>query len=182
MRNEPVNIDDLKAAIEEEDVVLSEAVLTEESIEVASTIAGYIAKKLSKRSKCKACKNALVSPAGTNFENKYFQLLSRGKLTVPSPSVADFVGNGFAVLDAADEIISRFPNIPTKTACEYVLRKYSPQVYFTCDEHCDWGLQFAIKSIINIFYNNKQKASADKVRKDVVVGLKKNKREKSVRF
>ena len=93
LRNEPVNIDELKVALEEDDAVLSEAVLIDQSVEVASTIAGYIAKKLSKRSKCKACKMALVSPPGTKFENKYFQLLSRGNLTVPSPAVAEFVGN-----------------------------------------------------------------------------------------
>lgn len=179
LRNEAVSIDELKVALEEDDAVLSEAMLTDDSIEVASTIAGYIAKKLAKRSKCKSCKNALISPPGTNFENKYFQLLSRGKLTVPSPAVADFVGNGFAILDAAEKKISKFPAIPTKTACDYVLRKYSPPVYFTCDQHRDWGLQFSIKAIINIFNNNKQKDSADKVRKDVVVGMKKNKREKS---
>ena len=43
-------------------------------------------------------------------------------------------------------------------------------------------MKFAIKSILNIFNNNKLRASADKERKDVVVGMKKNKRDKSVRY
>ena len=181
LRTDPVNIDALKHALEEDDAYILDAVLTDNSVEVASTIAGYIAKKLSKRPKCKDCKAALISPPGTNFDNKYFEVLSRGNLTVPSPAVADFVGNGFAILDSADKIISKFPAIPTKSASEYVLKKYSSPVHFTCDDHRDWGMQFSIKAIINIYNNNKQKASADKVRKDVVVGFKNNKRDKSFR-
>ena len=182
LRKEKIDLEPLKSAIESEDNRLSEATLCEESIEVASTVAGYIAKKLSKRSKCKACKKALVLPPRSAFDNKYFNILSRGGYTVPSAPVADFVGNGFAILDTAESIIFQFPSIPTKTACEFVLNQYSMPAQFTCDEHRDWGMKFAIKSIINIFNNNKQKASADKVRKDVVVGMKKNKRDKSVRY
>ena len=41
-----------------------------------------------------------------------------------------------------------------------------------------WGLQFAIKSVINIFYNNKQKITADSVRNDVITGFKKRQIDK----
>ena len=96
--------------------------------------------------------------------------------------MAEFVGNGFATLDAAENKIAHFSSIPTKIASEFVLKKYSTPVHFTCDddEHRAWGQKFAIKSIVNIFYN-KQKDSADAVRKDVVKGFKKRQRDKSVR-
>ena len=99
---------------------------------------------------------------------------------MPSPSVADFVCNGFAILDAAESIIYKFPEVPTKPACELVLNECMMPAQFTCDKHRAWGMKFAIKSIINIFNNNKQKVAADKVRKDVVVGMKKNKREQAI--
>ena len=53
--------------IEKADSHLYEAALTDDSNEVATTIAGYIAKKLIKRIICKSC---LVSEKGIHFENK----------------------------------------------------------------------------------------------------------------
>ena len=166
------------AFVEEDDSHLYEVSLSNDSEEVATTVAGYIARKMSQRSKCNSCKSALVSSTDAHFENNYFNLLSRGGLTVPSPHLAEFVINGFAVLDAIDEKVMKFPSIPTKTAAEFVLRKYSQPVRFTCHHHLAWGMQFSIKSIVNIFYNNKQKISADSVRKDDIVGFKRRQREK----
>ena len=48
--------------VENYDSDIYEATLTNDSEEVATTIAGYIGKKLGKRSKCELCKNTLVSP------------------------------------------------------------------------------------------------------------------------
>ena len=44
----------------------------------------------------------------SHFENKYFDNLSRGGLTIPSSSLAEFVSNGFAILDSADEKCTAF--------------------------------------------------------------------------
>ena len=41
------------------------------------------------------------------------------------------VCNGFAILDSADEKITAFDSVSTRTAAEYVLRKYSEPVRFT---------------------------------------------------
>ena len=131
--------------IETDDSHLYEAALTDDSNEVATTIAGYIAKKLIKRPSCIICKSCLGSEKGINFENKYFDNLSRGGLTIPSSSLAEFVSNGFAILDSADEKIT-----------EYVLMKYSEPVRFTCEAHVEWGMKFSSRIITNIFYNNKQ--------------------------
>ena len=61
---------------------------------MATTIAGYIAKKLIKHSNCKSC---LVSEKDTHLENKYFNNLSLGGLTIPSSSLTEFVSNGFVI-------------------------------------------------------------------------------------
>ena len=87
-------------------------------------------------------------------------MLSRGNLTIPSPSLAN-------LLAMALQYIS------TRTAAQYVLKKYSQTVRFTCKDHVEWGMHYSIKMIINIFYNNKQKISADSIQNDA--GKKYNK-------
>ena len=94
-------------------------------------------------------------------------MLSRGNLTIPSPSLAEFVSNCFAILDSVDDKITIFQSISTRPAAEYVLKKYSQRVHVTCEDHAEWGMHYSTKIIINIFYNNKQKIVADSVRKDV---------------
>ena len=70
--------------IEKDDSHLCEAALTDDSNEVATTIAGYTAKELIKRSSCIICKSCLVNENGIHFKNKYFDNLSRGGLTIHS--------------------------------------------------------------------------------------------------
>ena len=54
--------------------------LSEDSEEVATTIAGYITKKLVKRSKCDDCKTMLSAKDVEVSSNHYLSLLSRGGL------------------------------------------------------------------------------------------------------
>ena len=82
-----------------------------------------------------------------------------------------------ATLTNDSEETTTFQSISTRTAAEYVLKKYSQRVHFTCEDHAEWGMHYSTKIIINIFYNNKQKIAADSVRKDVVSGFKKRRRE-----
>ena len=68
-----------------------ESILEENSAAVATTIAGYVAKKLIKRSKCKRCK-ILLRARGVDIANdEYLNILPRGGLLLPSKSLADFV-------------------------------------------------------------------------------------------
>ena len=71
---------------------------------------------------------------------------------MPSPALADFSCNG--------SIIQRYSIVSVREAGQYVISKYCPNAMFTCDEHIEWGTKFATK-IVNIFYNNKQKLTAD---------------------
>ena len=164
--------------IEKDDSHLYEVALIDDSNEGATTIAGYIAKKLIKRSSCIICKSCLVSEKGIHFENRYFDNLSHCGLAIPSSSLAEFVSNGFAILDSADEKITAFDSVSIRTAAEYVLRKYSQPVRFACEAHVEWGMKCSSKIITNIFYNNKQKIATDTVRMDVVSGFKSRQRFK----
>ena len=165
-----VEIDSISAEIQETS-------LCESSVEVASTIGGYIAKKLIKRTKCDDCKKCLVYNDNPD-DNKYLKTLSRGKLIMPSKSLANFTCNGFAVLDMVDPLIQRYMNISVREAGEYVMKTYCVINNFTCNEHYDWGLKFASKIVVNIFYNNKQKLDTDAVRKSDLEAFKRRQRKK----
>ena len=78
---------------------IAECVLDDNSMEVATTIAGYVAKKLIKRSKCDNC-ISLLKAGDTEISNDlYFNTLSRDGLFVPSKKLAEFVCSAFAILD-----------------------------------------------------------------------------------
>ena len=113
-----------------------------------------------------------------NHDNEYLKTLSRGNLTIPSKALANFSCNGFAVLDIVDPIIQRYTKISAREAGEYVIKNYCANDLFTCYEHLEWGIKFASKIIVNVFYNNKQKLDTDLVRKSDVKAFKKRQREK----
>ena len=74
----------LLALLSEHEIEIAESTLDSSSEEVSTTIAGYIAKKLAKRSNCDSCKSLLIASSMDLAENHYLNLLSRGGLIVPS--------------------------------------------------------------------------------------------------
>ena len=76
---------------------IEEGVLDENSTEVATTVAGYVAKKIIKRSKWKDVDIA---------NDAYLNILSRGGLFVPSKSHANFLCSNFAILDFVETDIA----------------------------------------------------------------------------
>ena len=156
---------------------IKNSALDSDSQEVAITIAGYVTKKLVKRTKCEVCK-VLLSVSNDELANDmYLSALSRGGLITPSKRLADFVCSSFAALDHTnDDIMSSC--IPVRQAATFVLQNYGPVCDFTCNEHKSWGFHFASKIVINIFFNNAQKLAADSVRKDTVKGFKTRQRAK----
>ena len=74
---------------------ISESVLDDDSSEVATTISGYIAKKLLKRSKCKDREKKLTVHNQNLQNDQYLTLLSRGGLFVPPKELAEFVCSCF---------------------------------------------------------------------------------------
>ena len=59
-----------------------------------------------------------------------------------------------------------------------MLRYYLADFQFFCDLHLNHGKEATLKMIVNIFYNNKQKAVNDSVLKDSITTFKRRQREK----
>ena len=157
---------------------ISEATISNDSIEVATDIAGYIAKKLKERSKCDACQSAVVSKSIDDVENNnYLKIRSRGGLIAPSQELADFACNGFAALDYTSAAI-RADAGQARYLGQHVLSKFFHHEKFTCSVHEKWGLKFASKIIVNCFFNNKKKRTNADIRKDAVTTFKKRQRLK----
>ena len=61
----------------------------------------------------------------------------------------------------------------------HVLKFYGPVCGFCCEYHTDWGVKWAFKIIVSIYFNKKQKLSNDKARKDSVKSFKTRQRAKN---
>ena len=149
---------------------ISESVLDDDSSEVATTLSGYIAKKLLKRSKCKDCEKKLIIHDQDLQNDQYLILLSRGGLTVPQNSCA-------AVLLFWILLKVIFYGQLTRFAM-YVLKYYGPKCEFCCQYHLDWGVKFASKIVVNVYFSNKQKQAKHCVCKDSVESFKSRQRSK----
>ena len=145
--------------------------------EVATTISGYVAKKLLKRSKCESCKLALTTRQVDLDNDSYLKILSRGGLFTPSRLLVDYVCSSFAFLDFLEDDLITF-DMPVAKAANYILKRYGSSPNFACETHEEWGFKFASKIIINIFFNNKQKIAKDSVRKESVNDFKTRQRAK----
>ena len=88
----PAVSEELSLLLNADSNAILECSLDNDSEEVAKTIGGYIAKKLSKRSNCNDCKSIFIATDSENIKNNsYFTLLSRGGLTVPSSMLAFYM-------------------------------------------------------------------------------------------
>ena len=85
---------------------IEEGVLDENSTEVATTVAGYVAKKIIKRSKWESCKILLKVGDVDITNDAYLNILSRGGLFMPSKSHANFLCSNFAILDFVETDIA----------------------------------------------------------------------------
>ena len=159
-------------------VEIQESSLNSDSREVATTIAGYISKKLQTRSKCASCSKMLIASDDGIENDKYLNILSRGGLTVPSTNLADFVDDCFAILDFIAPLFVQHKITNVRDVSLQVLNRYGPKAAFVCENHLKWGTKFATRPVINIFFNNKEKLVLDSVRKDDVAEYKAVKRSK----
>ena len=122
-----------------------ESVLDEKSVEVAATVAGHVAKKIIKRSKCESCKILLKAGDAYITNDAYLNIFfPRGGLFVPSKSLADFVCSNFAILDFFETDIVAL-SLPVKTSATSVFCRHGSESDFTCVNHLDWGFNFANK-------------------------------------
>ena len=109
--------------------------LSPDSQEVAYFIAGYVAKKLSKRFKYELCSKCMIGQIDNEIKNNYLNSLSRGGLTIPSSQIAEYVCACFAILDYANRFIERHGQSTTREAAETIFKIYSPKFAFTCEQN-----------------------------------------------
>lgn len=172
------NVQKLMQEVARLQIEIQESSLDDDSREVATTIAGYISKKLQTRSKCTSCSKMLIADKDGIENDKYLNILSRGRMTVPSTDLADFVDDCFAILDYISPLLVEHKITNVRDVCSRILNRYGPKAAFVCEDHVAWGMKFASKPIINIFFNNKEKLCLDTVRKDAVAEFKALKRSK----
>ena len=127
------------------------------------------------RLKCKACTLFMIGNAATN---QYFHSFSRGNLKIPSTPLADFGCSAFAQLHYYDDFVMRQDYLNVRKACTYILHHCRPHQIFSCEKHNADALKFAIKMVVNIYCNNKQKIKNDSFVKDTITGFKKPQRSK----
>ena len=144
---------------------IAEATLDDHTREVATTVSGYVARKLTKRSKCEECKMLLKSHEVDLDNDSYLKILSRRELVTPSKRLDDFVCDSFDILDLLEKDLLASELLIQKVAI-HVLHRYGTILRFVCENHEEWGFKFAIKIVVNIFFNNLQKQAKDTVRKD----------------
>ena len=100
--------------------------LTDASKEIFDNVAGYIAKKLIKH--CNSCDQLLTNDGVL----PYVKLLSRGGLKEPSAALGTFVAHGFAVLNAAANIIQD-SSLPSRFVAEDLLKTFLCNEGFVCE-------------------------------------------------
>ena len=172
------DLESLLTKVAEYEAKIVEAALNDDSEEVATYIAGYVGKKLVKKS-CPDCDLKLKCTDPSFHKNHYFVCLSRNGLHVPSQSLTDFVISGFAILDVVEQVIMKHHGkVNAREAGFAVLMGYCQVVGISCENHIERNKEYAVKVIVNIFFNNKRKDSTDEVRKDEVVMYKTVKRNK----
>ena len=146
-----------------------------DSREVAIHVAGYISKKLKKKSECNQCRGKLQG----DISSDYLDTLSRGGLTKPTEILAEFVCNGFAVLDSTKDLLLTFPQCIRKASLFTLERFQVSNNDFMCESHLELGKNLANKMIVNIFFNNEQKIKNSNLRSDQVTAFKKRQRQKN---
>ena len=69
-------------------------------------------------------------------------------------------------------------HFPRNNFVNIILLELFATVNFTCQDHQDWGKKFASRTVIKLFYNNQQKVSYDRVRKEQIKEFKQRQRRK----
>ena len=140
----------------------------------------YTAKKLSKGKVCVICKVKMIADETSIWYDEYLRTLSRVSLICPSPPLRDFVFQSIGTLDYLSQIVHNITQIiSVRIAAGEVLSDLQTDcTNFTCMKHDQWGKKFTIYSVVNIFYNNKQKKVKDFFQKAQVTDFKKWQRKK----
>ena len=101
-----------------------------------------------------------------NPDFSYVQILSRGSLTMPSTSLANFVCMVFTILEFVDDLITKF-GLPVRKAAEHVLiHCFQSFETLACTTHEAIARKITNSAAVNIYLNNKRKICTDSVAAD----------------
>ena len=146
---------------------IQESELCQDSCEVAINIAGYITKKILAKLKCNVCEPLLRS---NKISSEYINIMSRGGLTEPSQSLADYVCAGFAILYTTKDLLFQYSDI-IKHVSLLTLGLFLSNA-FMCKDHQEWGRKLVNSIITNIFLNNEQSITNANIRNDGIATFK----------
>ena len=147
--------------LEEHETDIYEVCFSDSSEEVARVIARYIVRKLQPKLKCEECALLMIDDSEeTSERDRYLNLLSRGVLIKQSEQIAEFICT-FRFTSEVHQVYTS-----EKKLCQQALEKYAARPTFSFITHGDYCRKLAITTTYNIFYNNKQKCSYDRLRKD----------------
>ena len=125
------------------------AMLSDETREVAGHISGYIAKMLVKTfGQC--CKNYCINESETaSTTHVYINLWSRGGLTLPSECLVAYVCDCFVFIDHAINVITS-SKMKERAAAEHLLNVLMFHEPFLCSVHWSKGQIMTHRIIANI--------------------------------
>ena len=129
-----------------------ECQLSEDSTEVAVTIAGYVAKKLKKDLDVKLVIKKWFLQTKMFLMNTLKYYPEYLKILCPSQPLSDFICHLFSILDIISPIIIKHCSysFSIKSFAE-VFKIYCNSVNFICDNHQEWGIKYGSRIVINIF-------------------------------
>ena len=163
---------DVSSIVESISNEIQDSELDEKSTEISVYLAGFITKKLLKKSLCETCIHLLkenLVEEGTGYLN----MLNRGGLKIPSKPLSSHVNKGFAVIDVVKEQLCRHIPDKIRSGAEQVLRLHvHDDDLFLCDQHYEWGVTLVNRSIVNVFFNNEQGKENSAIRKDEIASFK----------
>ena len=157
-----------------DDIISAE--LSEDSQQVSANVAGYIARQIQKRIECEECAIKVEARDKNTIHSSYINLLSRGGLKHPSPSLAEYVANAFGILDVSSSIIIRYSTytpLKSNMLAMEVLNNFNNNINFACDKHKDAARGISARAVVNVFFNNKRIEKSAQVRKQRVTAFKK---------
>jgi len=91
--------------------------------------------------------------------------------------LAAFVSKAFALLEFFDDHANGLSGC-TQNAAIFFLKQNLRDCRIACSDHEEVAFNIAIKIIVNIFFNIKQKLVNDAIVKDTITGFKKRQRAK----
>ena len=166
-------MDELNVHLSSLENEIMDSCLSKNSEEVAVMVAGYVAKKMLKRSNCNDCKCNLIHREGEKIEAHYISILNRGGLIIPSANLASYVCRCFSILDVVGDVILKHAPLHARSAAEKLLLYHNLcKIEFHCDIHASPGKKMVNKIITNVFFNNEQKLSNADRRKDEIKNFK----------